>query len=361
MTGRDDREKGIEPDVDLTGVSPLRREETLRRARAAIEWLACPNRDAASEAEAAARLGTGVTSFRAIVAAWSRHGRANMLPGARVPTTRPRRLRPATSREAETIVADVIRDLGQGARRKAAFEETFRRCRTAGITPPSESTVAARLYRARSRNGGEGSCGQLVVDHCAVRLPVLHEGTLRAPVATIVFKPDGWILAHALRIGGPSPQPTAEVLAALLRVPPDAGDVAGLVLNRDHTPGWNGLVDLLSDAGVGLAGGSGTPVPSSRRLRARFGAAIGDIALMPRFTHSDDEPAYFARYRSPPLSIQDATAAFDAAVRSENAKHHRTGNRPRLSSPQLEHPLAAALDAFAAMPPERPRRRPARS
>ena len=342
--------------IDLVGVHPLRRRQTLERIRAIVQWLASEDRDGKAEAKAAAGLGVGVPMFRRIVRAWLDHGRAADLPGARVPTTKARRLNPAASAEAEAIVAALIAHLGPAARPADVAAEAARRCEAAGLTSPSAVTIASRVYRARALSGDAPGRDGIVVDHCALRLPVFHEGRVRAPVATLAFLRDGTLLSWSLGIGGPYPQTTARTLAAALRAPAADGPAAGLRMTADHTPGWGRVLDALRAAGVHRAGRIGAPVPSGREARAVFGDAIAGLPLVPGLTHSDADARFASRLSSPPLPLDEARAAFADAL-ADYGISAGPGRRPRIASDEDEGRLVRALDAIADEEPEPPRRR----
>ena len=342
--------------IDLVGVHPLRRRQTLERIRAVVQWLADDDRDSTAEAKAAAELGVGVPMFRRIVRAWLDHGRAADLPGARVPTTKPRRLSPAASAEAEAIVAAVIAQLGPAARPADVAAEAARRCERACLTRPSTVTIASRVYRARALSGDAPGRDGIVVDHCALRLPVLHEGRVRAPVATLAFLRDGTLLAWSLGIGGPYPQTAARTLVAALRGPAAEGPVAGLRMTADHTPGWGRVLDALRAAGVRRDGRVAAPVPSGREARAVFGDAIAGLPLVPGLTHSDADARFASRLSSPPLPLDEARAAFADAL-AAHIGSSGPGLRPRIASDEDVGRLLRALDAIADEEPEAPRRR----
>lgn len=357
MSPHDGVTDGFEPEIDLTGVHPSCRIETHRRALAAIEWLARGNNDPAAEAAAAARLGLKLPGFRNLVQAWSDHGRAAMLPGARFAARRSNRLNPSFGRQAETIIAEVIADLGADARRKEVVEETMRRCEAAGTAAPSGPSITARLYRARSLLETHDRRPLLIVDHCAMRLPVLHDGLVRAPVATMVFDGSRRIYAFDMGMNGPVPQTAARVLAAALRRPANGTAEAHLRMNADFTPGWKAVLAAIDRAHVHREGKAAAPVPSYRDMRRTFGDAVGNVALMPLATHSTSEVAYLAKLRSTPLTLEGARAAMEDAVLIHNRSLPTAGDRPRIASDEDERVLCRELGHLAAELTEVPRKR----
>lgn len=346
-----------EQGLDLKDVHPLRRRQTALRVAAVRRWLEAGRHAPGDEERAAAELGIGIPTFRLIVRAWLDHGSPAEIPGARIPRFRPHRHSPTVSAKAETAIAAVIAELGPHSSRTDVLRGVERRCADLGVAPPSTSTVTARLYRTRSETARESSSPRLIIDHCAVRLPVSDADTTFAPVATLAFLDDGTILAWDLRRGGPSPQPTALVLAAALRTEPASDETGALRIAADRTPGWKSLLAALKTAGVVRTGSTAAPVPSGRDARATFGEAIGGVHLVPNLTHANGERGFTGGYATADLDVSQARAAFADAVDMSNAERRAHSSRLRLTDRDSEAALIKALDSIGKAEPERPRER----
>ena len=345
--------------IDLTGVAPSRRPEMIRRVSMVVAYLDLTDPTPEDRAAFADSLGVAPATFLHLVKEWLRYGTAADMPGALGHRgLRPRRLRPAVQPEVETVVAATIDALGSQARPSVVHAVVRSACESRGLKTPSKGTVTTRLYRSRGPATGAAAPSALMVDHCALGLPVVNGGAVLAPVLTLAFDSSGGVHAHRLGLLGPGPRVTAGIIADALDNPTQAGPQVPLLLNADRTRIWHALLDALAGAGVERVVRFGRPVPSGRLARAVFGDRIAGFRLIPNLTHRSQDPRGEGWLNTPPVPLCTAVEAVADALASGRTG---TAGRPAVASADAETELAATLRRFSHAPDEPARSRPRRA
>jgi hypothetical protein len=174
--------------VDLTGVHPVRRAETLRRIAVVKSFVALGRSTRADADHHAGLLGIGYNQFFLLVRAWLEHGRASALPGAKkrlglVHEHQLRRLDLAIER----IISDVIEEKGAFARLTRVIAAVRERCEKEGLAPPTGKAVRPRLEEARRTavvTNADG--GTIVIGRALTDVPVLVREGLMEPALLLL-------------------------------------------------------------------------------------------------------------------------------------------------------------------------------
>lgn len=341
---------------DLTGVHPLLWEKTRARIAAVEEYLRIPLPEDADEERLAQRLGIGLSHFRKLVSLWVRHRRASMLPDTSL--SRVGRRRRGLAPEKLQVLEQVIAELGAAAPVADVDQEIRQRCDALGLKPPGEQTVRRRMENARiSTNGGTDGERALVIDHCAVALPVRTEaGKTVVPVVTLAIAvPENVIVAHSVSLHTPSPQASATVLLEAILGSTSGADPRPVRMGRGRTAGWRRLETTIREGGMSLQGSRAVPVPCARALTKALGHKLGGIKLLPNLTHRPGEAAKAA--------VREIAAAdVPLAVAQAVVEHNRhLGADPKAISLCLTHQsgmrLCARLGTLARQSPEEARPR----
>lgn len=337
-------------EIDLSGVSPARRAETLRRIQSIRRYLTIDDPGPLDLARAAEQLGMTTRHFQAVLRAWTIHRTASALPGAQSPSRRPQRKNRRVGATIDSIITQSIEALGLSTTSVALTREISRRCVEAGLKPPDKVTVYSRLMQARSDAGGQASGSPaLAIDHVALNMAVEGPDGHQHPVLSMALAlPSGRIVAHALHLSPPGPQVTAEVLAMALVEPIQAQATAPLQINAGFGTSWQSLLDAITDAGVDRRGARAARPASSRILTSIAGLEIGPIKLRPRHTHHPQRPLKHAPGAQAPMTLPEARAAVADAVKTFNDRAGRaTASAPPIASKDATARLRRRLKTIA--------------
>lgn len=340
---------------DLTGVHPLLWEKTRARIAAVEEYLQLPFPEEADEVRLAERLDIGLSQFRKLVRLWVRHRQASLLPDTSLSRVglRRRRLAPATLQ----VLEEVIGELGSTAPVADVDQEVRQRCQTLGIKAPDSRTVRNRMEKTRvSTNVGLHCDPALIIDHCAVELPVRTESGTTRPILTLAIAvPENVIVAHSVALHTPSPQASAGVLLEVVLSSTAGADPRPLHMGRGRTPGWRRLETVITQGGIALEGRRAAPVPCGRASTRAIGHKLGALKLLPNLTH---RPGEATRTVVREIAAEDVPLAIAQAVAEHN---QRLGADPKSIALCLTHQsgtrLCARLGTIAREAPEDPRPR----
>lgn len=345
-----------EEEPDLTGVHPLLWDKTRARIAAIEEYLRIPLPELADEERLAERLGIGLSHFRKLVGLWIRHRRASMLPDTSLSRVglRRRGLAPDTSQVLEQVIAE----LGAAAPVAEVEQKLRERCAALSLKPPADQTVRRRMEKIRvaANNDAEGERA-LIVDHCAVELPVrTRSGNMTVPIVTLAIAiPENVIVAHSVALHAPSPEASAGVLLETVRDSTASADPRPVRMGRGRTPGWRRLETTLKEGGIILEGRRAVPVPCARAMTKALGHKLGGLKLLPNLTHRPDEGTKTALRE---IAAEDVPMAIEQSVAEHNL---RVGKEPKVVSLRLTQQsstrLCARLGTLARQAPEdhRPR------
>ncbi len=342
---------------DLTGVHPLMWEKTRARIAAVEEYLQLPQPQEADEERLAHSLGIGLSHFRKLVSLWVRHRRASMLPDTSLSRIGHPRRRRQLAPDTLGVIEQVIAELGAGAPVADVDEEIRKRCETLGIKPPNSRTVRNRMEKARISNH-DGTDGEqaLIIDHCAVELPVRTDAGTILPVVTLAIAvPENVIVAHSVALHTPSPQASTGVLLGALSRSAPGDDPRPVRMGRGRTAGWRRLERVISEGGISLEGHRGVPVPCARAMTQAFGHKLGPLTLRPNLTH---RPGEATKAVGREIAAADLPRAISQAVAEHN---HARGRDPEALelciTRQSGMRLCAKLGTIAREAPEQPQPR----
>lgn len=308
--------------VDLTGVHPVRRAETLRRIAVVKSFVALGRSTRADAEHHAGLLGIGYNQFFLLVRAWLEHGRASALPGAKkrlrlVHEHQLRRLDPAIER----IVSDVIEETGAFARLTRVLSAVRERCEKEGLAPPTGKAVRPRLEEARrTATVANADGGTIVIGRALTDVPVLvREGVMEPALLVLAIHVETRRVL-AWEVGSPSSPPPADgVLIRTLK----SGSMAAPRNLRISLPAdfeRDRLMVAVRAAGLeGVTWLSGTAPPRDNPS-ALLGASLGDVRVREPTTRGSWKLTHALKARtSSVLSPEDAAPAIAAAVDRHNA------------------------------------------
>lgn len=194
---------------DLTFVAPERRDEVRRRIAVVERFIAAPGRGAA---EAAAReLGLRPAQFYNLVRAW----RLKPVPEAMMGRHAPRNASPRIAKSVLDLIDEVIASDGRAAAR-AVIDRVAAVAAERGMSLPNPSTVARYVRRKRPTllTDEQRSSLDLIIDHTVVDLAVdFGDGRPRRPLATLVIDVTSEApVGLAISSGTPAPAHTANAM-----------------------------------------------------------------------------------------------------------------------------------------------------
>jgi hypothetical protein len=309
-------------EVDLTGVHPVRRAETLRRIAVVKSFVALGRSTRADADHHAGLLGIGYNQFFLLVRAWLEHGRASALPGAKkrlrlVHEHQLRRLDPAIER----IISDVIEEKGAFARLTRVLATVRERCEKEGLAPPTNKAVRPRLEEARRTatvtNSNEGT---IVIGPALTDVPMLVREGLMEPALLVVSIHVESRRVLAWEVGSPSNPPLAG--GVLVRTLRSASVAAPRDLRISLPPDFERERLMVAVRAAGLAGvtwlsGAAPPRDNPSGL---LGARLDDVRVREPTTRGSWKLTHALKARtSSVLPAGDVAAAIAAAVDRHNA------------------------------------------
>jgi len=308
--------------VDLTGVHPVRRAETLRRIAVIKSFIALGRSTRADADHHAALLGIGYNHFFVLLRAWLEHGRASALPGAKkrlrlVHEHQLRRLDPAIER----IVSEIIEEDGAFCRLTRILDAIRERCRMGGLAPPTGKAVRPRLEEARRTATVPNADGRtIVIGRALTDVPVLVREGLMEPALLVVSIHVQTRRVLAWEVGSPSNPPPADgVLINTLRSM-STGTPRDLRISLPSDIERERLMAAVRAAGLaGITWLSGAAHPRDNP-NALLGARLGDVRVREPTTRGSWKLTHALKARtSNALSAEDIAAAISAAVDRHNA------------------------------------------
>ena len=255
-------------DVDLSDVPPLLRAQVRRRIRAIRQYLSPTKPTTHTARYFANRLEMSEASFRNLVTAWRRYGKASALPGSSFRGGLPHTLAP----EIATIVDQVRGDAIPGARFSDIMRSLRQRCAELSLDPPTRMTVARHLAvqrekkpearPGRPRSSSKAPLGRydgpplLLIDHLDLPLPVFDgDGTAAtASVTLAILLPEHTIVTYFVSSGGPTPQSAAQVLLKTLGCETIGTPARELTYQLGSESGWTALESALKSADILVIG-----------------------------------------------------------------------------------------------------------
>ncbi|UYY58005.1 hypothetical protein [Sphingomonas sp. S2-65] len=260
----------------LAELPPAKWSEALRRLDVLKSFDALPDPTGKDVAEHAEQLGLTVRSFYRLIEA---HEILKITGRARRSRRGKRRW---LSSQLEKVILETMRDLGPEAPQRTVHLEVVRRCRAAGLEPPSENTIRTRTTGTdvdlRIRLGRRFD---IVLDVCPLSLDVLDEAG-EAAIATLAGVQDaitGRLLIHSLSAGAPKPEALARMVAEAAA---EAFAQRALIVTGDRAQALLPYSDVLSKAGVRLDAGASHGVRAGSALMSILGLRIAKVPFAPR-------------------------------------------------------------------------------
>lgn len=329
-------------DDDWTSVPPHRRPEVRRRVAVVRRFLAIENPTPNDRAQAMAELGLSRASFHNLVRVMKAGGGLSELQGAGPApgsTGRP------VDAVVDALIEKAIENVGADKTTADVHREVERLCTLAGIVAPSSVTVRKRHLEV-AKWQSTSPIATLVVDHCAVLLPVDVGGRLLLPVVTAAFlEPEGLIVSHSTM---PLQPVCTDVARVLLRCVSSYGQERRLRTFRLDGPAWNVLADVFRAMGIE------EPELRKRRspgheFRRLTGASLGGAKLA---IQSTLKPVVEPREGLRTYSGALAREIVDDAVREHNASRGlvREKDAPRVSVGAATPALQQGLEWLSKMP-----------
>lgn len=128
-------------DIDLEGVRPDRRDETLRRIRVIQSYLDNPSRTAEDRLARAREMGVSPNRFDMVVRQWCLHPKACLMPGA-APVKRRYGFRSPERIRVHEILHGIVRSSDPGRTVKSIHDDLVEACASEGLKP----LALPRLY-----------------------------------------------------------------------------------------------------------------------------------------------------------------------------------------------------------------------
>lgn len=295
------------PDIDLSGVAPLRRAETRRRIGAIRAYLQIAEPSDADRAAAAASIGLGVQQFMSLVRAWTIHREATAIAKAGANAGAPRGVRrrglPAATRAA---AEQALRDLPASATHREAIAAVQAACRRRRTRPPSNSMISyLRMGLRRSGGSAKGKPG-LLVGRATAALPIQTDGNLALPeIALAVDQASGAIVAAA--IVDCANRPPARFVTAVRKA---AAEMTGsMTLGSDD----DAIAELLPTHRTV------SRFTAGRLLAKTIGRRIGGVRLTFGPLASTDPNRAIRAKADEPLHPEEAAMVLQAGVDAHNA------------------------------------------
>jgi hypothetical protein len=302
---------------ELTGVNPIRREDTLRRIEALGCYLAISEPSRQDILRIAASVGLQEQGFRQMLRKWLLHRSPMILPAARRPLLAPQRKKPKIGAPVDDLITQALTELSAGAPAMKVQRRVAALCRDAGLQPPSSSTIYYRVMKARAA-AEDTADPHLCIDHSALLLAVNGPDGPQVPVLSLVFaRPSGRILAHSLSLRPPSPNSTAALLREVAGQRHHQGMIQSKLDIGFEADGWSCLADTLANSDVEIVDVDRTFKPGNA-IGMAIGNIIGNLRTCPRFTRAPVALPSRAVSAAQPFTFEQAVAAVNDAVTFHN-------------------------------------------
>lgn len=297
----------MENEPDLSGVDPVRWPEIRRRVAILDEFVALRRPSAGTRSRYAERLGLSGSQFLHLARVWRIKRDPASIPGARSRIAVKRRPRlPAASTQ---VAREVIDDLGPFARRRDVLAAVAERSRSAGVSPPSDTTVTKMLAAARTQaSPADHLTPELLIDGCSVKLPVVcGEEVVMPRVLVAVALPERRIVAADIGFG-PERPPSLTRLMERVRTA-SVADGTPLRVRAPH-------VTSAERASIGaIPPEHARNLPTLARL---LGDRISDLGIIHQEGKARHARSLVGARHASPLAPADAVRAIDDAIAAHN-------------------------------------------
>ncbi|MET3762751.1 hypothetical protein [Sphingomonas sp. UYEF23] len=298
----------------LDHLPPHKREMIRKRIRAIRAYIKVRTRENAEKG--ARELGLGIGHFKKLVSVWEAKQRADSLPGA----DWIKRKRIETKDEQLAVIREAIA-LTPEAVTEEVVRVAVRIAAQRDIAMPSLVTMRTRVkeLRAVAEPSTFGAGADLVVDHCAIAIPVTAPGiAVTMPVAALVIDvASRRIVGVSLSIDGPDARHTARALLSATRLATRIdgdGRLPRIAIDTYDGVDWLELVRTIESTGATITGSAREKL---RRgvAEAFVGEKVNGLALRPRLATRPPEKRH-PRVASgqQPMSLEEAQAFVEAVI-----------------------------------------------
>lgn len=239
---------------DWGSVPAQKRPEIRRRIAVIRSFLAIDDPTPEDRARAMQELGLSRASFHNLVRVMQAGAGLSEIQGTGPAPGK------AGGRTLDAIVAalieQAIENVGALSSTADVHREVERLCTLAGVTPPSSVTVRKRHLEV-AKWLSTSADATLLVDHCALLLPIGIGDRVLLPVVTAAFlQPEGLIVSYKI---APLQPVCLDVAEVLLRCLSSYGQERRLQTYRMAGPAWNVFADVFRSVDA--------PVPEIRRRK----------------------------------------------------------------------------------------------
>lgn len=332
------RGSDADAEVGLFLSLPARKQSSvLERLRVLDRYTALAAPTAADAAASASELGMTVRNFYRLVAKLRESGPVRGL----TPGFRSRVRRSAASAGLDPVPEAALTELfarEPEVRWNQALSLVERACEAAGVVPPSHAAIRRRLLGLRAEGGLKRSAAiifgrSLVIDHCALDLPVEASGTLRYVVVTFIVDRTTRLILGVGLANSPAISPMQSLAVAMRSTLLNIADFADLPMkirpqfedvHWTIPEGMEGFGDSMGpllkwpqEYGIAATWMKKGDYRHGDVLLRLIGDRLGPYRMLPRSTI---DPAIIGDTERRPLSLQEAQIAVREAVLSWNRR-----------------------------------------
>ena len=297
---------------DFSGVVPTRMAEAQRRIRVIEDYLAIQQPSGDDTVAAARELGISRWTFTRLATSWRNHRDPAML--VRSPTGKARRDY-GIDRQAKAIAIKAIQEAGFTAELSTVAPVVERECQTAGIKPPSRSTIYNYILaerRAGRLRFDETPC--LVIGRMWFHIPLLGGRLNELPCALLaVALPERRVLAHAISADRDRPPRIDGLIRDLIAKTINGTDPRKILLDRSDAKTSGGIF-----AQNGIKAPKAAKLSPQKILARAFGDKIGELDPIYHPTGALTKPKYVMGRHDQPLTAHAAVSVIEAAIAASN-------------------------------------------
>lgn len=296
---------------DLSGIDPTRVPEARRRIAAIEEYLALPAATTADAVRISAGIGLSRWQFHRLARAWREHRDPRVVVGGRLgPSSRDYGIDP----RARAIADEEILAAGANAELAALAPRIERRCREAGVEPPSRATIWTHMRKARKGAATDPSGpARVLIGRMWFHLPVEGRPADEMPVLlAAILLPEGRIIAHRISVDASAAPSVGDLVTQVAALRTDGADPRRLDMDGDDL---RAARDAIEAAGLPLVRPHHRSV--QREMSQALAGELGPLRGIHRRAAARPASHRTSR-RDHPVPPADALAAIAAAVEAHN-------------------------------------------
>lgn len=296
---------------DFSSIEPSRVPEARRRIAAIEEYIAIRDATTADAVRISERIGLSRWQLQRLARAWREHRDPKMVVGGRRgPSSRDYGINP----RAAAIADEEIRAAGSRAELATVAPAIERRCRDAGLTPPSRATIWTQVRKARKAAAATTpGPGRILIGRMWFHMPVEDRPADDMPVLlAAVLLPERRIIAHRISVDASAPPPVGDLLGEVAAARTSGAFVRHLDIDAE---------DLRAARSALTAAGIGRIKPHHRSVQREMSQTFAGELDTLRGIHRRAAARPGSRrttLKDRPLPAADAIAAIRAAVKAHN-------------------------------------------